>query len=131
MITLKKIFAIICAFLKFTARLLLQCGLDLRLLRNLIFIPWYFNQRNSFIKKGGKISSLKPIIFDRFAKAGSTSHIYFHQDLLVAQYIFKENPIRHIDIGSRIDGFVAHVASFRKIEVLDLRSLPSTGHENI
>ena len=25
-----------------------------------------------------------------------------------------------VDIGSRIDGFVAHVASFREIEVLDL-----------
>ncbi|MBL8992576.1 MAG: DUF268 domain-containing protein, partial [Spirochaetia bacterium] len=30
-------------------------------------------------------------------------------------------PKRHIDVGSRIDGFVAHVAAFRKIEVLDIR----------
>ncbi|UAJ15166.1 DUF268 domain-containing protein [Aquirufa lenticrescens] len=32
-------------------------------------------------------------------------------------------PIIHFDIGSRIDGFVAHVASFRKINIFDIRSL--------
>ena len=43
----------------------------------------------------------------------------------------KAAPIRHIDIGSRVDGFVAHVASFRKIDVMDIRDLNSTGHQNI
>ena len=33
------------------------------------------------------------------------------------------NPRRHLDVGSRIDGFVAHVASFRKIEILDIRPM--------
>lgn len=37
---------------------------------------------------------------------------------------FFNNPKKHIDIGSRIDGFVAHVASFREIEVYDIRPLP-------
>ncbi|MBM4100538.1 MAG: DUF268 domain-containing protein [Planctomycetes bacterium] len=50
---------------------------------------------------------------------------YFHQDLHVAQRIFLANPRRHIDVGSRIDGFVAHVASFRPIEIFDIR--PATG----
>jgi hypothetical protein len=40
---------------------------------------------------------------------------------LVAQRIFENNPEIHIDIGSRVDGFVAHVASFRKIKVIDIR----------
>ena len=31
--------------------------------------------------------------------------------------------MRHVDIGSRIDGFVAHVASFREIEIMDVRNL--------
>lgn len=39
--------------------------------------------------------------------------------------------MRHIDIGSRIDGFIAHVASYREIEVVDIRELDSTEHENI
>jgi hypothetical protein len=39
----------------------------------------------------------------------------------VARRIFENKPDVHLDIGSRVDGFVAHVASFRKIEVLDVR----------
>ena len=38
---------------------------------------------------------------------------------------------RHVDIGSRLDGFVAHVASFREIEVLDIRPLKVNKHKNI
>jgi len=48
---------------------------------------------------------------------------YFFQDLWVAQLIFKNNPLKHVDIGSRIDGFVAHVATFREIEVYDIRNV--------
>jgi SAM-dependent methyltransferase len=50
---------------------------------------------------------------------------YFHQDLLVAQRIFANNPQKHLDIGSRTDGFVAHVASFRHIEIIDIRPVVS------
>ena len=57
----------------------------------------------------------------------ATSPLY----LLVASFIHEKNPIRHIDIGSRVDGYVAHVAAFRKIEVLDIRPLNHIGHENI
>lgn len=45
--------------------------------------------------------------------------------------IYERNPKRHIDIGSRIDGFVAHVASFRKIEVMDIREIEESPHKNI
>lgn len=65
-----------------------------------------------------------PCPADYYAPAGTASGHYFHQDLLVAQKIFERSPNRHADVGSRIDGFVAHVASFREIEVLDIRSLP-------
>jgi len=46
---------------------------------------------------------------------------YFNQDLLVAKKIFYKKPERHIDIGSRTDGFVAHLAVFREVEVFDIR----------
>jgi SAM-dependent methyltransferase len=62
---------------------------------------------------------------DRFSQAGTMSGHYFHQDLLVAKKIFQANPKKHVDIGSRLDGFVAHVAVFREIEVLDIRELKS------
>ena len=60
---------------------------------------------------------------ERGESAGEASGHYFHQDLLVAREIHRRNPDRHIDVGSRVDGFVAHVASFRTIEVLDVRPL--------
>jgi SAM-dependent methyltransferase len=62
-------------------------------------------------------------LHDWRGEAGEIRHEYFWQDLLVARLIFQANPRRHVDVGSRIDGFVAHVASFREIEVLDIRPL--------
>lgn len=60
---------------------------------------------------------------DRFKGCGACSGQYFHQDLLVARKIYINNPKKHVDVGSRIDGFVAHLASFREIEVFDIREL--------
>ena len=66
-----------------------------------------------------------PCLNDRFSESGSANGHYFYQDLLVAQRIYLTNPKIHVDIGSRVDGFVAHVASFRPIEVMDIRPLSS------
>ena len=60
---------------------------------------------------------------DRLAESGTIELHYFHQDLLIARRIFLNHPIKHVDVGSRIDGFVAHVASYREIEVFDIRPL--------
>ena len=50
---------------------------------------------------------------------------YFHHDLLIAKKIYQNTPTKHVDIGSRIDGFVAHVAVFREIEIFDIRNMTS------
>lgn len=72
-----------------------------------------------------KKQSSYPCLADNIAEGGTTKGHYFHQDLWVAGQIFKENPEKHVDVGSRIDGFVAHVASFRPIEVFDVRPITS------
>jgi hypothetical protein len=77
------------------------------------------------------LGKLYPILNDRFSESGSASGHYFHQDLLVARRIFLNHPVTHVDVGSRIDGFVAHVASFRPIEVLDIRPQVSNTLPNI
>ena len=69
------------------------------------------------------ITSLRPCYSDRTDDAGSLPLHYFFQDLFVAQRIFKNAPSRHVDIGSRIDGFVAHLAAFRQVEIFDIRPL--------
>jgi hypothetical protein len=77
-----------------------------------------------------KIRMNYPCLNDRATNSGVANGHYFHQDLYIASCIFKDNPKRHIDIGSRVDGFVAHVASYRNIEVFDVRPLVSA-HSNI
>lgn len=104
----------------------------LNLLRSLRFIrhlPRYLRERRA-LKEQAKESAYHfpfadsyPCLFDRYEQGGVVSGHYFHQDLLVASEIFRRNPVRHIDVGSRIDGFVAHVASFRVIEIADIRQL--------
>ncbi|MFM7183041.1 MAG: DUF268 domain-containing protein [Verrucomicrobiales bacterium] len=69
-----------------------------------------------------------PILTEAGETGGNASGHYFHQDLLVARRIHEANPRRHVDVGSRVDGFVAHVAAFREIEVLDIRSNPEVPH---
>ncbi len=69
-----------------------------------------------------RFGKLYPCLDDRSQDIEARGH-YFHQDLLVAQKIFLNNPVKHVDVGSRMDGLVAHVASFREIEVLDIRPL--------
>jgi len=64
-----------------------------------------------------------PCLQDAENESGVASGHYFHQDLHVAALVFRNNPVKHVDIGSRVDGFVAHVASFREIEVFDIRDL--------
>ena len=111
--------------------LLSRFGIDMRKMAAFRRYPRYLSERSKFIKLGGTIANNYAILYDYKDNAGSAMGQYFHQDLLVASFIHDKNPIRHIDIGSRVDGFVAHVAAFRKIEVLDIRPLNQIGHENI
>jgi hypothetical protein len=56
-------------------------------------------------------------------EAGSANGHYFWQDLIAAKLIHSRNPNRHVDIGSRIDGFIAHLLSFRSVETIDVRPI--------
>jgi hypothetical protein len=110
---------------------LLSLGLDPRKLKHLGNVRRYWKDRRAFASAGGVITHDFPILTDYDEQAGAASGHYFHQDLLVASLIHAAAPARHIDVGSRIDGFVAHVAAFRPIEVIDIRQLDDTGHPNI
>jgi len=71
------------------------------------------------------ISRINPYPHEKKQQSGTAKGHYFHQDLLVARRIFENQPEKHVDVGSRVDGFVAHVAAFRNIEVLDIRPMDS------
>ena len=93
-------------------------------------LPRFIRELLLWKKYGGKITHIKPRLINYQEASGSASGQYFHQDLLIANYIYEDKPKRHVDVASRIDGFVAHVASFREIEVYDVRKLNCV-HKNI
>jgi len=70
-------------------------------------------------------SGLFPVYADRYMEAGNAKGHYFHQDMWAAKKIYKNNPDQHIDIGSRIDGFISHLLIFREVVVIDVRALQS------
>jgi SAM-dependent methyltransferase len=108
-----------------------QFGFDpLKLYHAIRGLPFYFRDLRKLKKQKGRDSSFRfgrkyPILDERFSESGTMAGHYFHQDLFVAKRIFEANPKRHVDIGSRTDGFVAHVAVFREIEIIDIREQKS------
>lgn len=101
-----------------------QFGLDpLTFLRSLGGLPVYLRDWARFRKGYKGNMTFMPCLHDRYGEGGVTKSEYFWQDLLVARAIHAAKPVKHVDIGSRVDGFVAHVASFREIEVFDVRPI--------
>jgi len=58
---------------------------------------------------------------DKEKQAGEVCS-YLFQDLWAAKLIYKNNPNRHYDIGSRIDGFITHLlSSGNEVTLIDVR----------
>ena len=92
---------------------------------------WYEKDLQELKKQKGNDQTFSfgtpfPILTDKDDQGGVMKGHYFHQDLFIARKIHEANPEKHVDIGSRTDGFIAHVASFRHIELLDIRPIESS-----
>ena len=93
-------------------------------LRNLPIFLW---QLIIFLFQNKKEFQLRllPILSDKGMAGGVAKGHYFHQDLWFARLIYEASPIRHIDVGSRVDGFISHLLVFRSVEIIDIRKLDS------
>ena len=105
------------------------------LVNNLSGLYYYFLAKKKLKTQRGNnrdfiFGKYYPVLGEHKSSSGNSSGHYFNQDLFVAQKIFTAFPKKHVDVGSRIDGFVAHVATYRKIEVFDVRPL-KTSFKNI
>lgn len=69
------------------------------------------------------LKDLRPMLTDRNAPAGHYNPIYFFQDIWAAKKIYQHKPERHVDVGSSIEGFVAHLLCFMPVEIIDIRPL--------
>lgn len=68
-----------------------------------------------------KLRNNYPCLTDRFLDAGITSQHYFYQDIWAARKVRESGVAKHYDIGSSLDGFIAHCLSFCKVVMLDIR----------
>ncbi len=107
-------------------KILISCGINIKLAVN--SLPRLLDYLSE-LKRYRKLSKenewpikLYPIFFDKDKQAASLGE-YFWQDLLVAKEIINLNPKKHIDVGSRVDGFIAHLACVRRVNVFDIRPL--------
>jgi hypothetical protein len=103
-----------------------QLGFDpIRFITSVRFMPmylltWFRFLRLSAFRSGWRLS---PVLNDFSAQAGSADGHYFWQDLICARWINEQAPVSHLDVGSRVDGFLAHLLSFRSITLVDVRPL--------
>ena len=65
------------------------------------------------------------MLSDRFMPAGSINNQYIIMDLWAARKVYQNDFKKVVDVGSRIDGYVTHILSFRNIEIIDIRPLNS------
>ena len=101
-----------------------QFGIDPRSFFKAFFaLPRFLRDWRRFRSSYSGRMTVFPCLHDWKATGDPTNSEYFWQDLLVARRIFEAKPQRHVDVGSRVDGFVAHVASFRQIEMFDVRQI--------
>lgn len=61
-----------------------------------------------------------PMLNEWNEASGSLGH-YFYQDQLVARWIHAARPERHVDVGSRLDGFLGALSVFRSVDAIDIR----------
>ena len=101
-----------------------QIGLDpLRFATGLSKLPRYLSDLSKSRRMNavrGKFK-LSPVLNDFDDQAGSADGHYFWQDLIAAQWIHSLDTKSHLDVGSRIDGFIAHLLAFKEVTLLDIR----------
>jgi hypothetical protein len=93
-------------------------------MRALIQLPAYSRDLRRFKRSCDWQVFVRPYLLDRSQESAALGE-YFWQDLYVARKLLYSDVGRHIDVGSRIDGFVAHVAAVQQVEVFDVRPLRS------
>ena len=67
--------------------------------------------------------SMMLITDEKNCEAGNPGTHYFAQDIWGAQKIYAKKPEKHYDIGSSLNGFIAHLLVFREVTYIDVRPL--------
>jgi SAM-dependent methyltransferase len=123
----------------FIIRILLRCK---NLFSNFFFDPWEMLMKwraipvfikNIFVYTANRKSNFPAVRFsniffttyEKYMPGGTVGGHYFLQDVWAAKKIYQSGCKHHVDIGSRIDGFVAHLLPFCSVEYVDIRPIES------
>jgi hypothetical protein len=89
-------------------------------------MPWFLRSWSAYGRLAGRrppVSMLWPCLTDRSEQAGSARGDYFYQDWWAARKVYESRCEEHVDVASRVDGFVAHCAVFTRVIYVDIRPL--------
>jgi SAM-dependent methyltransferase len=84
-----------------------------------------YNKRNTGNSFPITMKDIFYVTYEKYMPAGIMQGHYFFQDIWAAQKVYLKKVTKHVDIASRIDGFVAHILAFTKVEYVDIRKLKS------
>jgi SAM-dependent methyltransferase len=72
-----------------------------------------------------RFRDIMPFLYEKNPLSQSAQSAYFFQDVWALQKISRNssNLHEHIDVGSRIDGFVGQLSAFRPVTFIDIRSI--------
>lgn len=92
-----------------------------------IFIRNWFRYRQLNRDKSFKvrIGDIYYTSYNRYSKAGTSGH-YFYQDIWAAKHLYDNCVKNHVDVGSRVDGFIGHILPFCQVSYVDIRPLDAT-----
>lgn len=71
-----------------------------------------------------RLRDLFPVIGDDAEAAGGYDAHYLHQDFWAARRLYENAPVQHVDISSRVDGFVTSALVFCPVTLVDVRPFP-------
>ena len=117
--------------LKMIYRIFVTLFFDIRLILNKWRgLPYFFNtiydyniknKNNTTFKL--KFSAMYPMLHERFDDAGSAKGHYFFQDLWASEYVQNCEINKITDVGSRIDGYIAHLLPTTEVTYVDIRPI--------
>lgn len=85
------------------------------------FLKDYFSYRLSTINEKVPLLDLYPCLDDVSSDSQTGKGHYFYQDLWALRHVKSFAPDKHIDVGSRIDGFSAQCSILCPVEFIDYR----------
>jgi len=97
-----------------------------RLYRTIVGTPKFITDviKFDFLKSkrlGFPLKYWRPIFGEHLMSSGEAKGHYFYMDHIVSGWIHDTAAASHLDVGSRIDGFVSSICVFKNVKYIDIR----------